>query len=80
MATGKNIFPLLTASTTDAEILSLIKDPVAAIGFALEHLEDFEVHLFLRDWQNGEDLTSWIEAWREDQKAGIEYHASRDQQ
>jgi hypothetical protein len=64
-------FPILTASTTDAEMLALLKNPELAMGFMLEHLEPFEGYEFIRDWKDDKDLTPWLEAWRRDQKAAL---------
>jgi hypothetical protein len=65
-----NIFPTLTASTTDAEMLRMLRNPEIAMGFALEHLEDFEFRQFFQDWKDDADMTPWLETWRTDQKAG----------
>ncbi|MCX5577244.1 hypothetical protein [Kaistia terrae] len=65
-----NILPALTAATTDTEMLALLKSPESAMGFAIEHIEDFEVRQFLIDWTSGADLTPWVDAWRIDQEAG----------
>lgn len=69
--TTRNLFPLLTASTTDAEMLRYLANPEMAIGFALEHLEDFELRAFLKDWKDGADMVPWLEGWRIDQRAGM---------
>jgi len=65
-----NLFPTLTASTSDAEMLALLKNPEIAMGFAIEHIEDFEVRQFLIDWKADADMTPWLNAWRIDQGAG----------
>lgn len=59
--TTRNLFPLLTASTTDAEMLRYLANPEMAIGYALEHLDEFEVILFLRDWKAGASMIPWLE-------------------
>lgn len=40
-----------TLPTTDAE----------AIAFALDHLEPWEVAMFLADWREKKDMTPWLE-------------------
>ncbi|MGO4841561.1 hypothetical protein AB4144_55810 [Rhizobiaceae sp. 2RAB30] len=44
----------------------------AAITFALDNLEPFEVSEFLRDWREGKDLTPWLNAWEQDQQTAQE--------
>jgi len=73
--TTRNIFPLLTAATTDAELLRYLKNPEMAMGFALEHLEDFEFRQFLQDWKDDADMMPWIEAWRSDGRDGQGGHS-----
>ncbi|MCL6706694.1 hypothetical protein M8R20_06765 [Pseudomonas sp. R2.Fl] len=70
-ARARNIFPLLTASTTEGDMLRYLKNPEIAIGFALEHLEDWELRGFFKDWKADADMTPWLEAWRTDQKAAL---------
>jgi hypothetical protein len=65
-----SIFPALTASTTDAEMLGMLKNPEVAIGFALEHLQPWELRAFFRDWKEEAGMTPWLKAWRADQRAG----------
>ncbi|QND25792.1 hypothetical protein HB773_04575 [Sinorhizobium meliloti] len=67
-----NAFLPLTAPLSDAEMLTALKNPEAAMGFGLEHLEPFEMYDFIRDWKEGKDLTPWLEAWRRSQKAAGE--------
>ncbi|UDL87660.1 hypothetical protein LGH82_21090 [Mesorhizobium sp. PAMC28654] len=38
-----------------------LTDPEAAINWALDCLEDFEVREFLKSRRAGEDLTSWLQ-------------------
>lgn len=68
--TTTNLLPALTSATTDAEMLAYLKNPEMAIGFAIQHIEDFEVRQFLIDWQADADMTPWLNAWRLDQEAG----------
>jgi hypothetical protein len=68
--TAPHLFPILMASTSDAEVLALLKNPEMAMGFAIEHIEDFEVRQFLIDWKADADMTPWVKAWRIDQEAG----------
>lgn len=56
-----NIFPLATAFTTDAEMLRLLRNPEIAIGFALEHLQPWELGMFFKDWKEGKDLGPWLQ-------------------
>lgn len=70
MTTASNIFATLTASTTKAEMLSMLRNPDFAIGWALEHLEPFELASFFTDYKADADLSPWLDAWAEDQKAG----------
>ncbi len=35
-------------------------DATEAIQYALESLEPWEIHMFLTDWQNKADLSSWM--------------------
>lgn len=42
-------------------IASNIADASAAIAFALDRLEPFEVTMFLRDWREGKNLEPWLE-------------------
>lgn len=44
----------------------------AAITFALDNLEPFEVPGFLSDWREGKDLGPWLDAWKQDQQVGRE--------
>lgn len=67
--TTQNIFPLATASTTDAEMLTMLRNPEIAIGFALEHLQAWELGEFFKDWKEGADMTPWLSEWREGQNA-----------
>lgn len=64
-----NLIPFLTASTTDAEMLKMLRDPEIAIGFALEHLQPWELALFFKDWKDDADMTGWLTEWREQQDA-----------
>lgn len=64
-----NVFPILTASTTDAEMLRLLRNPEIAIGFALEHLQPWELGMFFKDWKDDADMTGWLCEWREKQDA-----------
>lgn len=59
---SRNVLPLLAAATTRIEMLALLKRADAAIGFALEHLEAFEMPEFFKDWQEDKDLSSWLDA------------------
>lgn len=76
-----NIFPIITASTTDAEMLRLLRNPEIAIGFALEHLQPWELGMFFRDWKDDADMTGWLTEWREEQgraeEEGAEYRHDR---
>ncbi len=69
MTTTPNVFPILTASTTDAEMLRMLRNPEIAIGFALEHLQPWELGMFFRDWKDDADMTGWLREWREEQDA-----------
>lgn len=71
MTTTTNVFPTLTAHTTDAEMLALLKNPEIAIGFALEHLEPFELGMFFKDWKDDADMTGWLREWRIGQDAAL---------
>lgn len=62
-----NVFPILTASTTDAEMLRLLRNPEMAIGFALEHLQPYELAEFFHDWKADADMTGWLAEWHEKQ-------------
>ena len=72
MTTTPNVFPILTAATTDTEMLGMLRNPEIAIGFALEHLEPFELDMFFRDWKDDADMTGWLREWREKQDAALE--------
>jgi len=65
--TPQNSFPALTAFTTDAEMLQLLKRGDIAIGYALEHVPSWEMTEFFKDWQNDADMTPWLREWREKQ-------------
>ena len=66
--TTQNLLPILTASTSADEMLALIQDPEAAIGFALEHLQPFELHEFFTERRDGKDLRPWLDAMKRDQR------------
>lgn len=51
-----------TAPTTDAEMLRRLRNPEFAIGFALEHLQPWELAMFFTDWQADADMTGWPSA------------------
>lgn len=68
--TTSNPFPSVSAATSNAEMLDLLKAPEKAIAFAIEPMEEFEVQAFLRDWSSGADLTPWVDGWRVDYEAG----------
>jgi hypothetical protein len=70
LSTTQNPFAALTASTTKAEMLSMLRNPDFTIGFALEHLEPWELVAFFTDYKADADLSPWLDAWEEDQKAG----------
>lgn len=76
---ARNIFPLATASTTEAEMLLYLKNPEMAMGFALEHLEDWDLRQFFQDWKDDADMSPWLKAWRADQKAGLGDWTGHDQ-
>lgn len=67
--TTPNTFAILTAPTTDAEMLTMLRNPEIAIGFALEHLQDWELREFFKDWKEDADMTPWLSEWREGQDA-----------
>lgn len=46
------------------DILNSLTNPEAAIAFALDHLEAFEVAEFLSERREGKSLLPWIETWQ----------------
>lgn len=56
-----------TLAITEDGMLYLLKDPEFAIGFALEHLQPWELQAFFQDWKNGEDMEGWLIEWQEKQ-------------
>ncbi|MCO5065457.1 MAG: hypothetical protein M9924_13735 [Rhizobiaceae bacterium] len=57
------------ATLTTADFLRALEDDGAAIGFALDCLQPYEVREFLYERRTGKDLTPWIEGWRTDHTA-----------
>lgn len=63
---GRNIFPTPTPiDTTVAEMLQLLKCGDAAIGYALEYLEPWELGMFFEDWWKKADMTGWLREWHQ---------------
>lgn len=69
--TAPSALPILTAHTTDVEMLRLLRNPEIAIGFALEHLQPWELGMFFKDWKDDADMTGWLCEWREKQDAAV---------
>lgn len=56
--------------TTDTlPTVAALADPRAAIDFALDHLQPFEVADFMRERRDGKDLKPWLDALEADRKA-----------
>lgn len=58
--------PAYLPEMPDDLALRFLMDPEIAIGFALDHLEPFEVAEFLKDRRDGRNLKPWLDAWRSD--------------
>ncbi|TIV67647.1 MAG: hypothetical protein E5V86_03990 [Mesorhizobium sp.] len=50
---------------------------MAAIAFALDCLEPFEIRDYLLAWRRKEDLTPWVEAHEEDTRRALDFSTNQ---